>query len=162
MAKLSERDKEALKADHISGEFTQQDLADKYGISKGMVNRYVKPSKSKHIIDEEVRIRGELYNIELEKSKHLSKQEIIEVNKIVNERVRISNKVFSIQERALDKADTMIDQVDTPNDLRTIVELVDKASITLKVSDRHAPKQDINLTNAQQNNNQKQIIVTYE
>ena len=50
-------------------------------------------------------------------------------------------------------------------DARTIRELAeanDKLSITLKVNERHAPKQDINLTNAQQNNEQKIIKVVYE
>ena len=53
----------------------------------------------------------------------------------------------------------MIDQVDTPSDLRTIVELVDKASITLKVSDRHAPKIEVTNTNAQQNNSEPPKII---
>jgi len=91
--------------------------------------------------------------IEVEKAKETLRKHptSLEVhNEIVSENVRLSNKVFSIQERALDKADTMIDQVDTPNDLRTIVELVDKASITLKVSERHAPKSDVNVSNTTQ------------
>ena len=46
----------------------------------------------------------------------------------------------------------MLDQIDTPADLKTIIDAVDRASITLKVSERHAPKVEVNNTNAQQNN----------
>lgn len=59
------------------------------------------------------------------------------------EQTRHKSLVYRLQEKALAKADTMLDQIDTPNDLKTVVEAVDKASITLKVSDRHAPKIDI-------------------
>ena len=45
----------------------------------------------------------------------------------------------------------------SPQDLQTCIDGIDKASITLKVNERHAPKQDIALTNAQQNN--KQTII---
>jgi hypothetical protein len=47
----------------------------------------------------------------------------------------------------------MIDQIDTPNDALTIANTNDKLAITLKVADRHAPKIELNNTNAQQNNN---------
>lgn len=38
------------------------------------------------------------------------------------------------------------------DDFKQCQDTIDKASITLKVNERHAPKQDINLTNALQNN----------
>ncbi len=47
-----------------------------------------------------------------------------------------------------------------PHDIKTIVDGVDKASITLGVNQRHQPKQDISLVNAQQNNTNE--IVGYE
>lgn len=65
------------------------------------------------------------------------------VDKIVDRKTRHTDLVYRIQEKALGKADTMLDQIDTPNDLKTIVEAVDKAAITLKVADRHAPKIDV-------------------
>ena len=37
------------------------------------------------------------------------------------------------------------------DDFKQCQDTIDKASLTLKVNERHAPKQDINLTNAQQN-----------
>ena len=44
------------------------------------------------------------------------------------------------------------------DDFKQCQDTIDKASITLKVNERHAPKQDINLTNAQQNNENTQIV----
>lgn len=76
-----------------------------------------------------------------------------------NEQVRHRSLVYRLQEKALEKADTMLDQIDTPTDLKTIVETVDKAAITLKVADRHAPKIDITQQQAlQQENNNPTVI----
>jgi len=46
-------------------------------------------------------------------------------------------------------------------DVKEAIESTDKASITLGVSQRHAPKTDINNNNNQQNNEQKVIKVEY-
>jgi len=43
--------------------------------------------------------------------------------------------------------------------VRELAEANDRISITLKVNERHAPKTDINLTNAQQNNEKRVTIV---
>lgn len=49
-----------------------------------------------------------------------------------------------------------------PRDLKDHVELIDKASVTLKVNDRHAPKTTINNNNAQQTNIEAPEIEGYE
>lgn len=68
------------------------------------------------------------------------------------------NLVYGVTQKALQKAHDLLDEIDNANDLKAIVELSDRASITLKVNERHAPKSDVNLVNAQQNN----IIVEIE
>lgn len=96
MAKITNKQKEALCSDAIEvnkdgkKKYTQQNLAEKYGISKGMINRYVKQKVniSKQIVERESLLIGELYKIEEDKSKFLSKQEVIEVNKQVSDRVK--------------------------------------------------------------------------
>jgi len=151
MAKITDKQKEALIAmslevnDNGKPKYKQQELADKFGISKGMVSRYVsaKKEKSKQIIDDEVRIIGELLEIENEKSKHLSKQEQIEVNKQVSDRVRRENKFYSNAEKGLDKVHTMLDQIDTPNDALTLANANDRYGLSLGLVDRFAPKIDI-------------------
>lgn len=151
-----------LSREYFEAGLSLSDIEKKTGISRGALSKksvseqWDRNSSKKQLIFDA---------IEVEKAKETLKKHPVSLdvhNEIVSENIRLSSKVYSIQERALDKADTMIDQVDTPNDLRTIVELVDKASITLKVSDRHAPKIEVNNTNAQQNNNQKSITVKYE
>ena len=49
----------------------------------------------------------------------------------------------------------------TPNDYKTLDEGIDKNAISLDLAPRHAPKSEINNTNAQQNN-EKTIKVIYE
>lgn len=104
MAKLSIKQKEelclmALEVDNNGKKkYTQQYLADKFKISKGMVNRYIKEkvNKSKQIIDSEVRVLGELEKIEIEKSELFSKQEQMEVNKQVRDRLEMLKKTENV------------------------------------------------------------------
>jgi hypothetical protein len=56
------------------------------------------------------------------------------------------NLVYGIQEKALRKADIMLDQIDNAQDLKTIIDGVDRAAITLKVADRHAKSGDVNVS----------------
>jgi hypothetical protein len=49
-----------------------------------------------------------------------------------------------------------------PADLRNTIEAVDKASITLGINQRHAPKMEISNTNAQQNNDNSVKTIVYE
>lgn len=45
-------------------------------------------------------------------------------------------------------------------DIKNHIEAVDKASLTLKINDRHAPKTEINNTNATQNNTEiKRVVI---
>lgn len=52
------------------------------------------------------------------------------------------------------------EEVETMQDHRHAQETIDKALISSGVADRHAPKQDINLTNAQQNNTEITVQIT--
>lgn len=158
MAKITDKQREALIAMSLEvnedgkPKYKQQELADKFGISKGMVSRYVSAKKeiSKQIIDDEVRIIGELLELENEKSKHLSKQEQIEVNKQVSDRVRRESKFYGNAEKGLDKVCTMFDQIDTPNDALTLAKANDTLGLSLGLVDRFAPKIDVTQMQAQQ------------
>lgn len=96
MAKMTARDKELLLAMSIEidetgkNKYTQQELADYFKISKGMVNRYVKEKVniSKQIISDEIELKTKLHNLEVTKSKLLSKQEQMEVNKQVDDKIK--------------------------------------------------------------------------
>jgi len=96
MAKLTKQQKEDLIQDALElnekgkSKYTQQQLADKYKISKGMINRYVKEkvNKSKQLIPDEIECRVNLKKIENEKSKHFSKHEQEKVNNYIDNTVR--------------------------------------------------------------------------
>jgi len=137
------------KALFESGQYSLSEIQEKTGISKSKISE-----KSKK--EQWERGRNADY-IEARKTlavkKGTEKGTTIQVlDDIADEQIRRERLVFGIQEKALAKADTMLDQIDTPADLKTIIDAVDRASITLKVSERHAPKVEVNNTNAQQNN----------
>ena len=137
MARLTDKDRELILADYHTGQYTNRDLAKKYNTSHVTVGKMVKEldPKYKEIVTTQVAINRELEDATF--------QEVTSVTNEVNKLTKYTNLVNRIQEKALDKAEVMLDQLDTPSDLKTIIEAVDKASITLKVSDRHAPKIDI-------------------
>ena len=47
----------------------------------------------------------------------------------------------------------------TPQDLQTCIDGIDKASITLKVNERHAPRAEVKLTNGDDNSTTNTQIV---
>ncbi len=177
MAKLSDRQKEELQLlsieldDDGKKKYTQQNLADKFGISKGMVNRYIKEKVNKvnKIISDEVRVIGEFENIQKEKSKHLTKSEQIEVNKQIKSKLYYQGRVFNTIETALNLFDDILEdghvedkinigdgmqkfekrKLNTSDGLN-IITGVDKASITLGVNERHSKGVEVNNTNAMQ------------
>lgn len=76
-----------------------------------------------------------------------------------NESLTRGTKTVMLKERQYSSEGVPIGEEYTPydvaldsSDIKNHVEAVDKASLTLKVNDRHAPKNDISLTNAVQNN----------
>lgn len=168
MAKITDRQKEELQLlsielnDKGKKKYTQQTLADKFGISKGMVNRYIKEKVNKvnKIVADEVRIIGEFENIQKEKSKHLTKSEQIEVNKQIKSKLHYQGRIFTTVENALNVFDTIIEEGHieekinigdgvqqfekrklNTSDVLNIITGSDKAAITLEVAPRHSQSQ---------------------
>lgn len=182
MAKLTDKQKEALVAEALEkkdggkAKYTQQQLADKYGISKGMVNRYVKEKVniSEQIVNKEVRIIGELYEIEELKSKHLSKQEVIEVNKQVRDR---TNALMFYQDSAMENQEQaneaiiaiknkklkLSKQEEKDNlSIEALPILRDHAFITKTNKEVHLGKDAETNINIQNNNNQQNNKLTID
>ena len=92
--------------------------------------------------------------IEVAIKKETLKETALEVhNEIVNEQLRRQNLVFNASEKALKKLDSLIDMTEDAQDMKHIVDSIDKASITLGVNQRHANSQvNISNTNATQTN----------
>jgi len=186
MAKLSDTQKEELKLLSIEVDennkkrYTQQQLADKYGISKGMVNRYIQPKVNKvnKIIDEEVSIHRDYKKLQEEKSKHLTKSEQIEVNKQIESKLYAEQLVNSVVLSSLlanqqiledgyvedkinvgDRVQKFEKRKINTSDTLNIINGTDKASITLGVNQRHANSQ-INVNT--QNNMQQNTVLNKE
>jgi len=150
MARLTDKDRELILADFHTGQYTNRSLAKKYEVTHVTIGKIVKGAKPKYkeIVTTQIAINTELAEASI--------QEVTSINQEVTKLTRFTNLVHRIQEKALNKAETMLDQIDVPSDLKTLVEAVDKADITLKVADKHAPKQDINVL--QQQNNEKKAL----
>ena len=57
-----------------------------------------------------------------------------------DETIRRKNLIYTIQEKAIGKADVMLDNIDTPSDLRTIIEAVHKAGQSIGAIEQFAPR----------------------
>lgn len=165
MAKLSEQDKKNLIADWKTGRFSQRELVEKYGASKGTVGNLTKgiEQKNGHIVDAQITVltakailppeemgaimltaQEEIYNNQLvTNATQLNLVRITEhisVNKKL-EKINVGDGVQQFEEVGLGSGDYL-----------NIQNAIDKASITLKVSDRHAPRQEIKVEQGMQNN----------
>jgi len=185
MAKLTDRQKINIIAKWNTGQYTKADLAKAYKISDVMVGKIIgkeKPTNS-HIVE-----AGLI--VEKAKKLNKSSAEISAIDNAIKYRLEKEFnddnnrlKVFDVTGSILDGVKKLIEggkaqKVTTASigegmvksgiveyDLQAehyekAMNTVDKASITLKVSDRHAPKNDINLANLQQNNAPTQIVIS--
>lgn len=147
MARLTNEEWESLEADYHTGIYSKNELAKKYDVTHTAVNKRLRgiEPKFQQLVSSQIAINTELQS--------QSFKQVSAIETAVSESMRRATLVYSIQEKALAKAEIMLDQIDSPSDLKTIVDAVDKASVTLKVSDRHAKNTEVNIsnTNAQQN-----------
>jgi hypothetical protein len=81
--------------------------------------------------------------------------EIQVLDEIADEAIANKKLVYSITAKALKRIETIIDTLDNPNDLKAVVEMADKSSLTLGVNARHS-NQQINVQNNTQVNNVKE------
>ena len=61
----------------------------------------------------------------------------------MNKQIDREKLIFGNAEKLANKLFNMTDQIDTPNDLKTLADANDRLAITMKVADRHAPKIDV-------------------
>lgn len=154
MPRLTDKQRELLLADHHTGHYTQRELARKYDVSTRTVNNIVKGVEPKHT---------EKVNAIMSVARDLSQESSTEVNAvatIVNKKIDREKLIFGNAEKLANKLFTMADQIDTPNDLKTLAEANDKLAVTLKVAERHANSQVT--VNTQNNVNQEHIEITKE
>ena len=137
MARLTNEDRELILADYHTGDFSQRELAKKHKVSVGTVSKITKEEavQNEHIMNAQVTV--------LRAEKELPTEQM---NAIINAAQEKVKHVALINDNATllaGKITTMAQQIDTPSDLKTLVDANDRLAITLKTADRHAPKIDI-------------------
>ena len=124
-----------------SGQYSLSEISEKTGINKSQISRKSKiqqwtNGRNADYIEAKVKIATK------KTTENTTTLQILD--DIADEQIRHKRLVYGVQEKALKKAETMLDQVDTPLDLKNIVDAVDKASLTLGVNQRHS-NQNINV-----------------
>ena len=152
MARLTDEQKSLLLADHHTGFFTQRELSRKYSVSTATVNKITKGQEPKHT---------EKVNAIVSATRELNKeseQEVNAVQSVVNKQLTREELIYGNAEKLAGKLTTMIDQIDTPNDAKTIAEANDRLAITMKVAERHAPRVEVNQNTGVQVNEKRVTI----
>lgn len=148
MARLTDKQREDIKNQLILGE-SQYSISRDYEVSSATVNKIFKTIREDEFLVKEVKEEIAI------KTKLFSQSESIvkAFDDKVNEQLRRQNLVFNASEKALKKLDSLIDMTEDAQDMKHIVDSIDKASITLGVNQRHANSQvNISNTNATQTN----------
>jgi len=137
MARLTDRDRELILADYHTGEFSQRELSKKHNVSVGTISKLTKEEmvQNEHIMNAQVTV--------LRAEKELPSEQMNAIMNAAQEKLRHTALINDNATLLSKKIKTMAEQIDTPNDLKTLADANDRLAITLKVADRHAPKIDI-------------------
>ena len=164
MAKLTDNDKKLLIADYHTNRYSQRELSKKYNTSIGTVNNLTKviTPKNEHILNAQITMlsaKSHLSDIEMNAILNTAQEEVFNMGLVTNasqlnlvqmtkhlnenkklEKIGVGAGIQSMEEVGLGSSDYL-----------NIQNAIDKAAITLKVADRHAPKTIIENSNNQQN-----------
>ena len=150
MARLTAEKREDIKNALLLGD-SQYKVAQDFEVSPATVNKIFKEldknlvAQTEKIVNDEIAIKSILAT----QSERFCKS----FDDKVNEQLRRQNLVFNASEKALVKLSGLIDDTDEAQDMKHIVDAIDKASITLGVNQRHSNSQvNISNTNATQTN----------
>ena len=171
MAKLSDQVKKLIIADHLTGKFSQRELAKKYNLSTSTVNKITKglEAENEHLVNAQVALlsaretlppeqtnaianaaRDEFYNrrlVENATQKNLAKiTEMLDKN-TKYEKVGVGDGVQNFEPVELNA-----------NDYKALQDAIDKASITLGVNPRFGST-TINNANVSQEAQIQQIVI---
>ena len=171
MAKLSDYEKLLLIADYHTNKYSQRKLAEKYNVSIGTVNNLTKEvtPQNEHLVNAQMSIISAKAILPIEQMNAIlntAQEEMYNKNLVTNatqlnlvRTMEYLSKNKKLEKRGVGDGVQVFEEVGLgADDFKQCQDTIDKASITLKVNERHPPKQDINLTNAQQNNENTQIV----
>ena len=167
MAKITEKDKKLLMADFLTGKYSQRELAKKFNMSLGTVNKLTKDVEpiNEHLVNAQISIltaKAILPNEQMNAIMNTAQEEIYNRNLITNatQLNLVRTMEYLSNNKKLEKVSVgtgLQDLVEVglgADDFKQCQDAIDKASITLGVNQRHSNSQ-INInnenTNAQQN-----------
>lgn len=132
-----------------SNQFSLSQISERTGIDKSSISKKAKIQQWSSVenldyIEAKQTIASKKSTLPMEKINIL--------DEVAEESIRNKKLISDNSTKLADKINKMADEVDNAQDIRHLVEANDKLSITMKVSDRHAPKSDVNLVNANQTN----------
>ena len=146
-------DWDPILAEYQTGQYSLNKLAEKHNVSKGALSYKLKEVDKSLIEQSNTVIKGFDDSIEQLEQLRLNNPQVAEkVIDIVTQKhpefkkamVALSGKLFNRMLKIADEA--------TANEIPQLAKGMQTITDTLGISQRHAPKQDINLTNVQQNN----------
>lgn len=171
MARLTDNDKNLIVADYQTGKYSQRDLAKKYEVSIGTVNKLTKEINpiNEHLVNAQISLlsaKSYLTNEQMNAIMNTARDEVFNLGIVQNASqlavIRSTEQLSKNTKKAMTKVKQYNDggqvcgesielyeiELDSA-DIKNHVDSIDKASITLGVSQRHA-KTEINNTNAMQ------------
>ena len=170
MAKLTDRQKGLLLADYHTNSFSQRELAKKYCISVGTVSKLTKEisPKNEHLVNAQMSILRAESDLEMNEMNAIMNTA---KDKLYNEGLVISpsQKLLKLVDKTIDN-NKITDKINVgmgvqnleprelnTTDFRNLADTIDKASVTLGVSERFSTsKVEVN----QQQNNQTSNEIT--
>lgn len=173
MAKLSDREEENLVSDWKTGRYSQRDLADKYNCSKGKVSQLtqgIEKAQNGHLVDCQISLlsaNAYLSDSEMTAIMTTAQNEVFNKGLVTNATqlnlVRTTQYLANnkkIEKRGVGDGVQVFEEVGLgADDFKQCQDTIDKASITLKVNERHAPRAEVKLTNGDDNSTTNNLTV---
>lgn len=172
MAKLSDYDKKLLLADYHTNKYSQRELAKKYNVSIGTVNNLTKEvtPQNEHLVNAQISILSAKSILPIE---HLNailntaQEEVYNKGLVTNASqlnlVRTMEYLSNnkkLEKRSIGDGVQVFEEVGLgADDFKQCQDTIDKASITLKVNERHAPRAEVKLTNGDDNSTTNTQII---
>ena len=172
MAKLSDYDKKLLIADYHTNKYSQRELAKKYNVSIGTVNNLTKEvsPQNEHLVNAQISILSAKSILPIE---HLNailntaQEEVYNKGLVTNasQLNLIRTTQYLANNKKLEKISVgdgiqQFEEVGLgADDFKQCQDAIDRASITLKVNERHAPRAEVKVTGGDDNSTTNTQIV---
>lgn len=142
-----------------SNQFSLSQISERTGIDKSSISKKAKIQQWSSV--ENLDYIEAKQTIAVKKST-LPMEKINTLDEIAEESIRHKKLINDNATKLADKLSKMTDEIDSAQDLKFLAEANDRLAITLKIADRHAPKTEINNTNANQVNNDNKLTIEFK